>query len=131
MPERTLTVRIIGDDRSLQQAFKRSEKAGSQFQVGVSGVGAGGARAILPAAAAAISVQKAFQIAGQSVDEASAVNEEVAKSQQIFGDSAAEVEKWSESMARSFGVSKRAALEATGIFGNLFSVVGIGPAEAA
>lgn len=131
MPERTLTVRIIGDDRSLQQAFKRSEKAGKGFQVGVSGVGAAAARSILPAAAAAISVQKAFQIAGQSVDEASAINEEVAKSQQIFGDSSAEVVKWADGMAEAFGVSKRAALEATGIFGNLFSVVGIGPKESA
>lgn len=131
MPERTLTVRIIGDDRSLQQAFKRSEKAGKGFQVGVSGIGAAAARSILPAAAAAVSVQKAFQLVGASVDEASAVNEEVTKSQQIFGASSAEVVKWSDTMAGAFGVSKRAALEATGIFGQLFSVVGIGPAESA
>lgn len=131
MPERTLTVRIIGDDRSLQQAFKRSEKAGSQFQVGVSGIGAAAARSILPAAAAAVSVQQAFRIAGQSIDEASAINEEVAKSQQVFGESSKEVISWSKTMATSFGVSQRAALEATGIFGNLFSVVGIGPAKAA
>jgi len=131
MPERTLTVRIIGDDRSLQQAFKRSEKAGSQFQVATSGIGAAAARSILPAAAAAVSVQKAFQIAGQSVNEASAINEEVAKSTEVFGDSSKEVIAWSDTMAASFGVSKRAALEATGVFGNLFSVVGIGPAKAA
>lgn len=131
MPERTLTVRIIGDDRSLQQAFKRSEKAGKGFEVGVSGLGAAAARSILPAAAAAVSVGAAFRLAGKSVDEASAINEEVAKSGEIFGASSAEVVKWAEGMATSFGVSKRAALEATGIFGNLFSVVGVGPKESA
>lgn len=131
MPERTLTVRIIGDDRSLQQAFARSEKAGKGFQVGVSGIGAAAARSILPAAAAALSVQKAFQIAGDSIAEASAVNEEIAKSEQVFGDSSAAIVDWAETTARAIGVSKRSALEATGTFGNLFSTVGIGPKAAA
>lgn len=131
MPERTLTVRIIGDDRSLQQAFKRGERSGKQFEVGVAGLGATLTRSLLPAAAAVLGVQKAFSVLGQSVDDASAINEEVSKSAQVFGASSNEVVAWSDTTARAIGVSKRAALEATGIFGNLFATVELAPEVAA
>ena len=99
MPERTLTVRIIGDDRSLQQAFKRPRRPGRNSKSRRRGSARPRLERSSPAAAAAISVQKAFQFAGQSVDEASAVNEEVAKSEQVFGDSSNEVIAWSDTMA--------------------------------
>lgn len=54
-----------------------------------------------------------------SVKAASDVNESLSKNKQLFGDYAKGIEKLSDKSAMSFGVSKRALLEYTGVFGNL------------
>jgi len=131
MPERTLTVKIVGDDRSLQKAFKDSAKSGQTLQTKVSGVGPAIAKGFLAAGAGVLTVQTAFKVLGDSVDQASAINEEVSKSKQIFGDSSKAIVQWSDTTATAMGVSKREALEATGIFGNLFRTVGLAPQQSA
>ncbi len=130
MPEQELLVRIVGDDRSLQQAFTRSSRGAQQFESRTAKLGAGLTRGFA-AAGIAIGAQVAIQTTKQLVDAASDLNEEITKSQQVFGESAADIRAWSEGTASAIGVSQRAALAATGIFGNLFTAVGIGEADAA
>lgn len=70
-------------------------------------------------------------IAKVSIDAASNLAESQSKVQQVFGESAGEIEKFASSSARSLGLSKTAAFEATGTFGNLFVQLGTGSGEAA
>jgi hypothetical protein len=83
------------------------------------------------AAGIALGTRELFRQLGNSIDAASALNEEIAKSQQIFGDSSAAIGLWAQSTARDIGVSRKEALAATGTFGNLFTAIQIGQADAA
>jgi len=130
MPDRELLVRIVGDDRSLQQAFARSSRGAQQFENRTSVVGKNLTRGFA-AAGIAIGVQTAAQFTNQLVQAASDLNEEITKSQKVFGDSADEIRDWSETTASSIGISQTAALQATGIFGNLFNTVGLGTQQSA
>jgi len=66
-----------------------------------------------------------------SIGVASDLAESVSKAGVVFGSSASAVEKFAETSATSFGISKRAAYEATGMFGNLFKTIGYGEEQAA
>lgn len=131
MAERTLTVRIVGDDKSLQQAFARGGKGAKGFEAKVSGLGPALTRSLVPVAASVIGVQAAFSGISASVSAASSLNEEVSKSKQIFGASSSAVLDWSSTTASAIGVSQVAALQATGIFGNLLNTVGLAPDKTA
>lgn len=73
-----------------------------------------------------------LQAAGRAViGTATDINESLTKNQVLFGKYAGDVAKFSDSTAKSFGISKKAALEATGTFGNLFVALDIGPKKAA
>lgn len=127
---RDLLVRILGDDRSLQAAFTRTERRTKQFETRTQRVGAGLTRAF---AAAGVTLGLSFGIAKarQMADAASDLNEEISKSRQVFGEASAAVEDWSETTASSMGIARTEALAATGTFGNLFRVVGLAPKAAA
>lgn len=66
-----------------------------------------------------------------SIDAASDLNESASKSRVVFGDASRGIEEWSDTTASSMGISKRAALEAGSTFGNFFTGLGRGEAEAA
>lgn len=68
---------------------------------------------------------------GDAIQAASNLAEQQSKSNVVFGEAAAQVNAFAESAAKSFGQSERAALEATGTFGNLFVSVGVGQQQAA
>jgi hypothetical protein len=133
-----MIVRVIGDDRDLQRAMKRDEKAVKDFGDASSShlqkfdsaftrsqkILAGG---FLAGAA----VTGAVSFLKGSVDAASDLNEQITKSEAVFGDSADAVLAWSQTTAKSLGISERAALEASGTFGNLFKSIGINGPEAA
>jgi hypothetical protein len=57
--------------------------------------------------------------AKKAVETASDINESQTKNQRLFGASAAAVDKFSKTSATGLGISRAAALEATGVFGNL------------
>lgn len=65
-----------------------------------------------------------------AVAEATSLGEETSKSAVIFGDAAAEIQKFADNSA-AIGLSRQAALQATGSFGNLFAAMGLGSAQAA
>ena len=78
------------------------------------------------AAAGAYAFVKGARVAiGANTD----INESLSKNKVLFGDSAREIERFSDTSAKSFGISKRAALEYTGTFGNLFRALGISREE--
>jgi hypothetical protein len=62
---------------------------------------------------------------------ASNLSESIAKSNTVFGANAEAIQNWSKTTASSFGVSRQAALEAAGTYGNLFRAFGIGENDAA
>ncbi len=68
---------------------------------------------------------------GASVKAASDLNEAMNKVEVVFGDAAGEVKAFGRTSARSVGLSARAALEAAGTFGNLFTTIGMGKKPAA
>jgi hypothetical protein len=65
------------------------------------------------------------------VDGATAIQESLSKNEQLFGDSATAVERFAANSADSFGISRQAALEYTGVFGNLARGMGVGEKAAA
>jgi hypothetical protein len=65
-----------------------------------------------------------------AVDQATSLGEELSKSSVIFGDAAAEIQKFAGS-AEAIGLSRQAALQATGAFGNMFVAMGLGGEQAA
>lgn len=67
-----------------------------------------------------------FAKAGQvAIDTASDINESITKNQALFGKYADAVESFSDRSAKAFGISKRSALEYTGVFGNLARAQGL------
>lgn len=61
---------------------------------------------------------------------ASDMGETIDKLDVIFGKNAKEVKEWSKTSAKSMGISRQAALEAAGTYGNLFQAFGLGRTEA-
>lgn len=68
---------------------------------------------------------------GEAIESASSLNEEISKSETIFGSSSAEIQKWAKGAADAMGLSELAALEATGVIGNMFTAMGMSGDEAA
>jgi hypothetical protein len=56
---------------------------------------------------------------------ASDLSESVNKVNVVFGDSAQEIQDWSQTTATNIGISRQAALEAAGTYGNLFTSLGL------
>jgi len=60
-----------------------------------------------------------------AVDAASDLSESMSKANVVFGDSAQAIDQFAANSAQSLGISKQAAYEATGTFGNLFTSIGL------
>lgn len=66
----------------------------------------------------------------QSIEAASALDEQMSASVITFGASSGAVQKWSTTTASAFGISRAAALQAANGFGGLFTTMGLIPARA-
>lgn len=66
-----------------------------------------------------------------AVDAASSTEESLSKVRVVFGDTAGVIEAFAKDAAKNLGLSRQAALDAAGTFGNLFSALGLGRPEAA
>jgi hypothetical protein len=62
---------------------------------------------------------------------ASNLSESIAKTNTVFGKNAQAIQDWSRTTASALGVSRQAALEAAGTYGNLFRAFGINEQESA
>lgn len=127
MPERTLTVRIVGDDSSLRRTFQEGSKSAQSYGISVAGLGRNFLAAGVAAGAGVASFDAVTRAIGESIDAASNLAEQQSKNRAVFKDSSQEVIDWSRTTAASIGIAQDAALEATGTFGNLFSTVGLAP----
>ena len=127
-PTRTLTVNFVGRDKNLQKSFKRVSK-GSQLMsdklmratrmagigfTALGGVAVGAAMALKP-----------------MIDKAADVEESLSKNNVVFGESAKAVEQFAQRSLQAFGVTRREALEATGVIGTLGSAMGMAEADSA
>lgn len=73
-----------------------------------------------------------FMVLGKSaIDAASDVNESLSKNEKLFGRHAKSVERFAGSSAKSYGISKKATLEYTGVFGNLFRALELSESKSA
>ncbi len=128
---RKIEVEIVGDTRKLKGALKDSETATKRWANRMDALGSGrrgglgSASGLLKGGGIAIGAGIALDQVNQLANAASDLNEQQTKSQAVFGKSAKAIETWSDTTATSLGISKRAALEASGTFGNLFTTVGI------
>jgi 3D (Asp-Asp-Asp) domain-containing protein len=140
---RTLQIVIAGDPSSASRAFRKVEqdskrmgdrvdREGGRIRgfatitskgMGRVGLAAGGMATAGVGAAALLS--KSF------VSGATAINESLSKNRVLFGEHADAVDRFSQRTAKNFGISRQAALEATGTFGNLFTALEIGPKKSA
>jgi hypothetical protein len=136
---RTLQIVLAGDAGSASRAFKQverdSERMGKKVDreggrirgfatitskgMGRVGLAAGGMAAAGAGAAALLA--KSFVTGATSIDES------LSKNRVLFGKHAEQVEKWSKNTAQFLGISRQAALEAAGTFGNLFTALDLGP----
>lgn len=95
---------------------KSGKRFGGGFAASLKGVAAG--------IGAAFVVAKVSQFIGDSIDEASNLNETMSKSKVIFGENAAEIAKWGGTAAKNLGLSKNQAIASAASFGDMFSQIG-------
>lgn len=121
----TVTVKITGDAKGLNSALGESDGHLSRFgdKMGTVAKGVGLAFAAMAAAAVPFAI-KAVQLASD-------VEESFSKVNTIFGKSAGVIDKWAKGAATNIGLSRGAALDAAGTFGNMFTQLGIGVDQAA
>lgn len=75
---------------------------------------------------AAFVAKKTFDFFKAGIAGARDLNEEISKSNVVFGSAAGAVDQFANGSVKGLGLSKAAALQATGTFGNLFRTVGLG-----
>ena len=98
---------------------------GSMRRIGETAAGVLGANLIEAGA------RKAVELYGTAIDEASNLNEALSKSNAVFGQQAGQIEQFANTAADSLGLSKSAALDAAGGFGNMFDQLGFAGGQAA
>ena len=136
MADYTLSAKITGDSSGFDKAIQSAEKSASSFEkkmesissraksIGdkISGIGT----------SLTVGVTAPLAIAGKSmVDAASDFDENLNKISVAFGDNADEVKAWADTATQSFGLSMNQALEATSLFGDMATSMGISQGEAA
>lgn len=117
------TEKVIQTERQQQSLMQRSggilQGVQRNWMLMAGAVGAG-------TAALGGAVYSAKQFVNAASDQEEALN----KNRVIFGDNARAIEAWANTADTSLGLSKRAALDATGTFGNLFTQLNISTGEA-
>jgi predicted nucleic acid-binding Zn-ribbon protein len=126
--ERTFVVKFISD---IAGATKGIKKVGNDL----GGMGSKLSSVLPSFKAVAIAGTAAFGAVAASslklVNMASNLEESQSKVNVVFGASAKIVNDFAATSATSFGITKQAALEATGTFGNLLQAFGVGKSQAA
>ncbi|MFZ4387479.1 MAG: hypothetical protein ACOYOI_04875 [Chthoniobacterales bacterium] len=134
---KNLTIKILADSAVAERAFNRTTKASDKFgrSVRQSGSGrkafGGVAKSVAGVAGAYLGAAGLLTVMQGAVKGASDVSESLSKNRVLFQKNAKSVENFSDRSAKAFGISKQAALEYTGVFGNLFTAVGVSRKDAA
>jgi hypothetical protein len=115
--------------KSFGDRFKAAMGGGSFGGFVKSGFGIGAGLAVFDIAQSALGgVIGAF---GDAQQAASDLGEQQAKLDQVFDASADRITEWSEDSATAMGLSKRAAIEATGTLGNFLQAMGTAEGDSA
>jgi hypothetical protein len=132
---RRIEVELIGDSRSLERAFARSERSAKQFNSTMERAGRGAlagtvafkgfGRSIAFASGGFLTGAGIAAGAKAAISAASDLNEQMSKNRQVFQQSAGQIQDWSETTASAFGISQRAALATASSFGALFAPMGL------
>lgn len=111
--------------------FKSLEKAGDKAAFGLKTVDAAATKMAIGFAKIATAGAVVAGVVGkQLIDAASSLAESQSKVNVVFGDSAKAVTDFANTAATKMGMSKQAALEAAGTFGNLIQAFGLGQSQA-
>ena len=127
-PTRTLTVNFVGRTSNLDKSFKRVAKGSSLMSdklmkaTRMAGIGFGALAGVAVGAAAALKPM---------IDKAASMEESLSKNRVVFGESSKAIEAFAETSLHSFGVTERAALEATGVIGTLGTAMGMTATDSA
>lgn len=121
----TITVRILGDNKSLKNALDDSESRVGKF--------ASGAGKVLGAAALGVAGVGAAAVTWgpQILDQGNQLEALGVKSATVFGNSLTDVEKWASGVAGSMGLTEAQLTGAAANFGDLLKPMGFTSAEAA
>ena len=128
MATRTLTVNLVGRTDKLIRSFKNASKGADTMSgklmraTRMASIGFGVMGGAVVGAAMAIKPM---------IDKAASLEESLSKNRLMFGEASKAVEHFAETAGHAFGVSERAALEATGIFGSLGNAMGMSEAASA
>lgn len=124
-----LVAKLVADTKDfvkgVDKAEKEAKKSFSSIEKGLDKVGDVGkkltTRVSLPIIA----------LGANAVRMANDVDESLNKVNVVFGKNGREIDEWSKGAAKNLGLSRGAALDAAGSFGNMFVQLGIGTKEAA
>jgi CRP-like cAMP-binding protein len=100
-------------------------------QAGVLGKSVSASSNLMKTALAGVGAASVVKGLQSAVMAASSLSESIAKSDTVFGKNAQAIQAWSKTTASALGVSRQAALEAAGTYGNLFRAFGISEQESA
>lgn len=136
MPDYTLSAKITGDSSGFDKAIQSAEKTASSFEKRMESISSKaksiGDKLSGIGTALTVGVTTPLAVAGKSmVDAASDFDENLNKISVAFGDSAEDVKAWADTATESFGLSMNQALEATSLFGDMATSMGISQSEAA
>lgn len=136
MPDYTLSAKITGDSSGFDKAIQSAEKTASSFEKRMESISSKaksiGDKLSGIGTALTVGVTTPLAVAGKSmVDAASDFDENLNKISVAFGDSADDVKAWADTATESFGLSMNQALEATSLFGDMATSMGISQGEAA
>lgn len=136
MPDYTLSAKITGDSSGFDKAIQSAEKTASSFEKRMESISSKaksiGDKLSGIGTALTVGVTTPLAVAGKSmVDAASDFDENMNKISVAFGDSADDVKAWADTATQSFGLSMNQALEATSLFGDMATSMGISQSEAA
>lgn len=136
MPDYTLSAKITGDSSGFDKAIQSAEKTASSFEKRMESISSKaksiGDKLSGIGTALTVGVTTPLAVAGKGmVDAASDFDENLNKISVAFGDNADEVKAWADTATQSFGLSMNQALEATSLFGDMATSMGISQSEAA
>lgn len=136
MADETLTIRIVGDTSSYEKAVTDAEQKTKSFEARMgkiaSKISSIGDKISSFGTKLTVGITTPLALAGKSaVTAASDFDENLNKVEVAFGDCSAAVKNWADDATESFGLSKNQALEATALFGDMATSMGLSQAEAA
>lgn len=136
MADYTLSAKITGDSTGFEKAFSTAQKAADNFEAKMKNVSSKlqnvGNSISGFGAKWSLGISAPLTLAGKNmVNAASDYEENLNKIDAVFGESASIIKDWAETATEQFGLSKNSALDATSLFGNMATSMGMSQSAAA